>query len=101
MDFFIGARYHSLIAALSKKVPSMAIAWHEKYAELFHYFALDDAVLDARDNTSILEMVDRVRDLFENRTTIKAKIDDKLPSVIQAVEASGRLLAEAILEALG
>ena len=100
MDFFIGARYHSLIAALSKKVPSLAIAWHEKYAELFYYFALDEAVLDARGDISLSEMVDRARDLFENRAIVKAKIDDKLSSVIQAVEASGRLLAEAILDAL-
>ena len=97
MDFFVGARYHSLIAALSMGVPAIAIGWHEKYSELFHYFGLDDAVIDARDDVSISDVTEKANYWFDRRKSIKMMIENALPSVIQDVETSVKILAESVL----
>ncbi len=40
-DFFIGSRFHSLIAATSSNVPTLAIGWHWKYEEMMEWLEID------------------------------------------------------------
>lgn len=100
MDFLVGSRYHSLIAALSMGVPAVAIGWHTKYHELFHFFGLEEAVIDARDDVPISDVIEKANYWFNRRTSIKKMIVDALPSVIQDVETSVKILAESISEIL-
>ena len=45
-EFFIGSRYHALVAAISMKVPCLAIGWHWKYNELMEWYGLDDNIIN-------------------------------------------------------
>ena len=101
MDFFVGARYQALVAALSMEVPTVALGWHEKYLELLQYFGLEDAFIDVRKNEPLSEMIERICGLFEQRMSLKSKIIHGLPSVAQAVEESGRVFAKGILQMMG
>jgi polysaccharide pyruvyl transferase WcaK-like protein len=49
LDFLVASRFHSLVAALSLAVPSIAIAWAHKYHELFAEAGLEGFVFDAEE----------------------------------------------------
>lgn len=44
-DFVISSRYHTLVAALSQGIPSIALGWHNKYSELLELYGQKDAYL--------------------------------------------------------
>jgi coenzyme F420 hydrogenase subunit beta len=44
-NFFIGSRFHSLIAAQSCCVPCIAIGWHEKYKEMMDWVRIENNVI--------------------------------------------------------
>lgn len=43
--FLIGSRYHSLVAAFSKKVPAIALGWAHKYEMLFEDFGCEKLLI--------------------------------------------------------
>jgi len=100
MDFFVGARYHSLVAALSMRVPTVAVGWHEKYPELLRFFGLEDTFVDARKDVPFSAMIGQVCRLFEQRMSLRNRIADALPSVLQAVDESGRVFAEGVWQTM-
>lgn len=58
----IGSRYHSLVAALSKCVPAIAIGWSHKYEMLFQDFELDRFLINP--DTSLESFTDCLRILL-------------------------------------
>jgi len=72
-EFFIGSRFHSLIAALSENVPSIAIGWHWKYEEMMEWLKLKDNVVQVWD----LYKTD-LNALFENNYNQKEIIRNHL-----------------------
>ncbi len=42
----IGARYHSVVAALSSGVPCISLSWHPKYRDIMHMYGMQDFVYD-------------------------------------------------------
>lgn len=44
--FHIGARYHSVVAALSSGVPAISISWHPKYKDLMRAYGTEDFVIE-------------------------------------------------------
>ena len=47
-DFFIGARMHACIAALSQGIPCVGVAYSRKFAGVFESIGVGDLVVDAR-----------------------------------------------------
>jgi polysaccharide pyruvyl transferase WcaK-like protein len=45
-EFHIGARYHSIVAALSSCVPAISISWHPKYRDFMRSYGMDEYVLE-------------------------------------------------------
>lgn len=44
-DFFIGCRFHSVVAALSMAVPTVIVGWSHKYAEMAEPFGAENFVV--------------------------------------------------------
>jgi polysaccharide pyruvyl transferase WcaK-like protein len=59
----IGSRYHSLIAAFSKKVPAVALGWAHKYEMLFEDFGCEELVMPSE--TPIEAALESVRYLVD------------------------------------
>jgi len=60
-DFFIGSRMHSCIAALSQGIPTVGIAYSNKFFGVFNSIALENLIIDARlmdSKESIKKIVD-------------------------------------------
>jgi polysaccharide pyruvyl transferase WcaK-like protein len=47
-DFFVGARMHACIAALSQGIPTVGIAYSRKFQGVFESIGVGDCVADAR-----------------------------------------------------
>ena len=95
-DFFVGARTHSTIAALSTGVPTISIAYSAKA------WGINKAVLDTD------EFVMPIKEVSYNRLTrcfaklrdraseIRAQLRERIPSVLAQAQKAGEHLAEVI-----
>lgn len=65
-DFFLGARMHACIAALSQGVPAVGLAYSRKFVGVFESVGVPGLVVDLC-STGNEEAVKRIRRLFEKR----------------------------------
>ena len=70
LDFFIGARMHACIAALSSGVPVLPMAYSRKFAGLFGTLGYHH-IADCKAETAP-EILAKLRVAFENRACLKA-----------------------------
>ena len=82
-NFFFASRFHSMVSALSEKVPLIVCGWGHKYLEVLEQFDLSEFYVDYRqlDFNLISDTFRRVL-LEENR--IRAQIDRKIPEIVQS-----------------
>ena len=76
-DFFIGARMHSCIAALSQGIPTVGVAYSRKFSGVFGLVGLPDWVLPAVDLTTdeaLAFVLERIGKADTIRETLNAKV---------------------------
>lgn len=80
LDFFIGARMHACIAAISTKVPALALAYSRKFIGVWSMFNLSEYAVDLKSmNTEdILQIINKG---IENRNLIKDSLDTTMSGV--------------------
>jgi colanic acid/amylovoran biosynthesis protein len=83
-DFFIGARMHACIAALSQAIPSIAIAYSRKFVGVLESIGVGHLVVDPRltGTEDILRLVDAS---LNRRAHIRAQLEKTMPSVREAL----------------
>ena len=82
-DFFLGARMHACIAALSQYVPAVGLAYSDKFAGVFESLGVGDLVADLRtENEQILACV---QDAFHKRIKMAEKLRVTVPSAQKRV----------------
>ena len=77
-DFFIGARMHATIAALSQAVPAIGLAYSRKFAGVFAIAGVADCVLDLR-WMGTEEVMRKTKLLFDRRKTISEVLNATIP----------------------
>ena len=85
-DFFIGARMHACIAALSQNIPAVSIAYSKKFRGVMQTIGMDALVADPRtmDKGEILRII---ASSFEIRHSLSGKLAAKMPEVKYAVRS--------------
>ncbi len=83
-DFFIGARMHSCIAALSQHIPTIGMAYSKKFAGVFKTVDMLDCVMEMTqvDNASALAIVDS---LYQQRQKIRQRLKTSIPQTQKKV----------------
>lgn len=81
MDFFMGARMHSTIAAFSSGVPVVPMAYSRKFNGLFIDTLSYNHMADLKTDTSD-EVLDKIKDAFTNRSLLKEEIDTRNKTVV-------------------
>lgn len=81
MDFFMGARMHSTIAAFSSGVPVVPMAYSRKFNGLFIDTLSYNHMADLKTDTSD-EVLDKIKDAFTNRYLLKEEIDTRNKTVV-------------------
>jgi polysaccharide pyruvyl transferase WcaK-like protein len=83
-DFFLGARMHACIGAISQYVPALGMAYSGKFKGVFDSVGVGDAIIDLRteDDETILA---RVTEAFINRLETAAKLRVTIPEIQKTV----------------
>lgn len=69
-DFFVGARMHSCIAALSQGVPCVGVAYSMKFGGVFDSVGMLDWVVDGR-VTDSEEAIKSIQNLYQSRESVR------------------------------
>lgn len=96
-DFFIGSRYHSLIASISMEVPSIAIGWNYKYDGLFETAGIKKYSLSFRDLT-YENLQDKVLELFKERDSTKTILNQNYKKMLRSSYRAGKLVKDFIID---
>ena len=95
-DLFIGARMHSLIAATSMGVPTIALAYsHKCHGVIGQMLDLDDYIIDVRqfDTTQLVQkLVEKTHSLWQNKAKIRTDLKNIVPLVQQRARRNTELL---------
>jgi polysaccharide pyruvyl transferase WcaK-like protein len=79
-EFLIASRYHSLIAALSLRIPSAVIGWSHKYDEVMRELGLEELVVDPVRWSNKLE-TSAILEAWEKREEIKKVLEHRVPKL--------------------
>lgn len=79
-DFFVGARMHACIAALSQCVPAAAIAYSDKFKGVMESIGCDSIIADLRLGTES-EAVEQVISSYDRRDGIRLSLSKSMPQV--------------------
>jgi len=90
-DFFVGSRMHACIAALSQGIPTVGIAYSQKFKGIFQSAGVQNLVIDARVVDAETAVVTACR-LFQNREKIKAELQHCVGEAISRVKRTFREL---------
>jgi polysaccharide pyruvyl transferase WcaK-like protein len=72
-DFFLGARMHACIAALSQGVPAVGLAYSRKFAGVFESVGVPELVADLTELGNE-EALGRIRDVFLRRDNFREEL---------------------------
>lgn len=83
-DFFVGARMHACIAAVSQNVPTVPIAYSDKFIGVMQTVGMDGFVADPRKmgQEEILTIVDRA---FEQRALTRQRLEQTIPAIKETI----------------
>jgi polysaccharide pyruvyl transferase WcaK-like protein len=92
LDMLVGSRFHSIVAALSCRVPPIVLGWSHKYLELMRSVGLEDLVLDyAQPETSVL--IERIDMAWRGRRELQEQLQARVPAVEAEVDRVFDLVA--------
>ena len=83
-NFFLGSRMHSTIAAISQCVPTVGLAYSNKFAGVYETVGIKNCVLDMR-SLSDDEIIKDCISIYETKDIIKNKLLKTIPIVKELV----------------
>jgi colanic acid/amylovoran biosynthesis protein len=95
LDWFIGARMHATIAALSSRTPVAGIAYSDKFRGVFAECGVPDRVLDAR-HLRATDLVDAALAAWKARDQDEATIRLRVPGVEDTLRSQFDDLVEVV-----
>jgi polysaccharide pyruvyl transferase WcaK-like protein len=98
LRMLVGSRFHALIAALSCRVPVVALGWSHKYVELLRPFDMEEYVLN-HDQIWRADLRTLVTDAFDRHEELRARLEEQLPGVEQSVDETFDRVCEVVFAA--
>lgn len=77
-EFFVGARMHAFIGAISQAVPGALLAYSKKADGLASLLGISDSIVDPRD-ASIEDCIQNVDSLYQQRVNTQQLLHDRVP----------------------
>lgn len=97
LDWFVGSRMHSTIAALSSLTPAAAYAYSNKTLGVFETCGVGDQVVDAR-RAGGRDAADPLLDAFEQRDATRRKLESQAPATIDRSRVQLRAVFDSITQ---
>ena len=84
LEFFVGSRMHSCIAALSTGIPAVGIAYSRKFKGVYASIGVSDLVLDMRllDQSEIMQQIGQI---YANSDYYRIQLIDVMPPAINSI----------------
>ncbi|MDP8232984.1 MAG: polysaccharide pyruvyl transferase family protein [Candidatus Zophobacter franzmannii] len=92
-DYFIGSRFHSLIASTSMNTPTLAIGWHWKYEEMMEWMGIEGNLVQYWE----LDKVDLIKK-FDNFCMGIATTDFEMDSLAAKASEATMIISEVLNE---
>ncbi len=83
-DFFVGSRMHACIAAISQEIPTVSVAYSEKFIGVMETVGIEAVVADARSLTRE-QIVELVAKTYDRRDLIGKELKRRIPDVKTSV----------------
>ena len=83
-DFFIGARMHATIAALSQCIPAVALAYSRKFKGVYDSIGMSELVCDPRILNN-KQCIDFITSAYESNSEYQKRLKKNMPIVVQRV----------------
>lgn len=80
-DFFIGSRMHACIAALSQRIPSVAIAYSDKFIGVFQAVGVAGLVVDPREVANEEQLIAAVLQRLNEAAQMRAELVARMPEI--------------------
>ncbi|MCB0742320.1 MAG: polysaccharide pyruvyl transferase family protein [Ignavibacteriae bacterium] len=87
----IGARYHSVVAALSSGIPAISLSWHGKYLDLMTTYNMNEFVLDAVNNDSMNELWLLIEKLLSNKESLEHELIEIQSKIANQVDLNTKM----------
>lgn len=78
VDFLIGSRFHSIIAALSLYVPTVAVGWSHKYQEVLNDAGVGELAFSYKTMCNGAT-INRVLETWANREQVHHRLEQSIP----------------------
>jgi polysaccharide pyruvyl transferase WcaK-like protein len=92
----IGARYHSVVAALSSGVPTISLSWHPKYKDIMRMYNCENYVYDVVNNSNLNNLFAIFDEVSKHKYNINKKLIDAQRKVEVKVEENTQLFVTII-----
>lgn len=96
-EALVASRFHAMIGALEKGVPTLLLGWSHKYKEVLDMFGLGEYAMDFSE-LNCDTLWERFLGLVEDSADIRAKIAENLPRVKESSLDNIRLIGDFIDE---
>ncbi len=83
-DFFVGARMHACIAAISQSVPAIGLAYSHKFRGVFESAKVGELVIELTSNDAAT-IIAGVKQAFLDRETTASKLRATIPAIQASV----------------
>lgn len=98
-DFFVGARMHACIAALSQGIPAIGMAYSRKFVGVFESVGVPELVLDLR-TLDAGEVMNEVIELYKQKDIFVSRLQKTAPRArLAAADLYGNLTDELVSQA--
>lgn len=91
-DLLVGARMHSLVAAISAGVPVIGLAYSYKTVALMNDIGLQDSVIDCREENWLGELVPRAQHVLSQPAQVARHLD----GIVEASKQNFHLLGDTL-----
>ncbi len=85
IDFLVGSRFHSIIAALSLHLPTVALGWSHKYQELLNDAGIGELAF-SYEAMSDSATTDRILQAWVNRDQVRYRLEQSVPLMKRKVD---------------
>jgi colanic acid/amylovoran biosynthesis protein len=91
-DYFIASRFHAMVSALAKGVPTLVTAWSHKYREVLAMFDMEEWTIGYQALTTA-SLLGRFETLVRHEDEVRTRIARHLPDVMRSSRQNARLTA--------